>query len=336
MNETRRSGTISCALCREDITELANSDGRAEELGDEVIYWCSQCSWKQFTFQSYPINLLGYVEYTGLGGRWAYTALGHHHSTGRVAAIKKIRFWQNKEENRLRFLADLKRLARIDHPRCTRIIEAGSGLSSIDVASVYVQGPNLQQWVEGRHGRYIAPHEAAGAVLGLLDGLERMHKLGFAHANLHPGNILLHDGELSRPKLCMADFSPAYMLDSYDPESDLPAGSELAMLFLVRELVVGSSRQELAWDLYSLGQALYYLLTGKTSFDYSTEAGNGGSDRLIEMILHPEPISIQERLPPISPRLAGVVDRAVGKNPDKRFQCVEEFKAALKQVEKEL
>jgi serine/threonine protein kinase len=323
---------IRCAICGADISNMANSDGRAAELGNHVIYWCSQCSWKQFAFQSYPIDDLGYIEYKHLGGRWAFTALGHHATTGRVASIKHIRYWRNQEEGIAKYLADINKLAGIAHPHCTRIIETSFTSRSVEVASAYVPGSNLLELVEGRQGRRITPREAAAAVQGLLDGLEQMHQLGFTHANLHPGNILFQNSDLSRPKLCLADFSPAYSMDSYDPEQDLPTGGEFYMLFLVRELVVGSSRREPTWDLYSLGQALYYLLTGITSFGDVVGSENVVSASLIEMIVHPEPIPIQERLPSISSSLADVVDRAVGQPTQDRYQTVDEFRRELNEA----
>ncbi len=105
--------------------------------------------------------------------------------------------------------------------------------------------------------------------------------------------------------------------------------------------------------IFAVGNMLYYLLTGRYSLDFPTPADireirrqkpeewRTPEDALrmimkIERIQHPfkiilneEPIPIRQRDASIPERLAAVVDRAVKKDPDQRFQTAAAFRDAL-------
>lgn len=326
--------TVRCARCGADISDLANSDGRTGELEEEVIYWCPECSWKQFPFQSYRINEMGFVEYQGLGGGLASTVLGWQASTGRVAAIRRVYFWRDQEQSTKHLLDDWERLATIVHPNCTRIIQTTSGAGAVLVASAYIQEAAFSELVKTRPGGILSPHAAVTVGLKLLDGLEQIHALGFTHANLHPGNILFQARDFARPKICLADFSPNYVysFSSYDPERDHPVVNQTSLPFLVPDLILGTSRREPAWDLYSIGQLLYLLLAGKISQQLPDDLDSTDLDRLAEVLVKPEPVAIRDREPTIPGQLAIVIDRSVGKHPGERFATIAEFRQALQQV----
>jgi eukaryotic-like serine/threonine-protein kinase len=183
-------------------------------------------------------------------------------------------------------------------------------------------------------GGKLACHTAVTVGLKLLDGLEQMHALGYTHANLHPGNILFTNSDFSKPKICLADFSPNYVysFDCYDPERDSPLVNSASLPFLVPELIIGTSHREPVWDLYSLGQVLYLLLTGTLSLEIPKNLKSRDWSRLAEALLENEPLSIQEREPKIPTRLAHLIDRAVNKRPQERFNSLAEFRHALQQV----
>jgi serine/threonine protein kinase len=321
---------LVCAFCGRDVSASANRDGRAAEWGNEVVYWCSKCAWRLYPLQGYPINQLGYVEFEHLDGRWGACALGVHQTTERVAIIRHVHGWRNGAKYIPLYLADLAKLAGIQHPNCTRLIETCSDASSVLVASAYVPGSNLSEIVATQGS--ISPLQAVVTILGLLDGLEQVHRLGLPYANLHPGNVLFHNQDLNSPKLCLADFNPDYLADTLDPEGDQPFEITFPMLFLAPDQLVGAvSQQTPACDLYSLGQVFYYLMTGETSI-FSSEIDTLDRIRRFTMLVQSEPIPLVERAPHIHPGLAAVVDRAVRKRQADRFQSVEEFRSALQQA----
>jgi serine/threonine protein kinase len=330
--------TIHCARCGADMSDLANSDGRAGELGADVIYWCPDCSWRQFPLQTYRMNEMGTIEYQGLGGGLASTALGWQASTGRVAAIRRVYFWRDREQSANNLLADLDRLATIVHPNCTRIIQTSSDFDAVLVASVYVQDGTFGELVENCPGGTIPPLAVVTVGLKLLDGLEQVHSLGYVHANLHPGNILFQNRDFARPKICLADFNPRYV-DSFasnDPERDNPIVNATSLPYLVPELIFGTSQREPAWDLYSLGQLLYVLLTGKISLDLPLAHNSRDWNELLPLLLKPEPVPIRDRAPGIPTRLAAVIDRAVHRLPEERYKTIAEFSHALHHAQEEL
>jgi serine/threonine protein kinase len=118
------------------------------------------------------------------------------------------------------------------------------------------------------------------------------------------------------------------------------------------EQVRESSRASESADTYAVGVTLYYLLTGRYSFDFPTpdelrfRLGRGrpfrDADEAVraivrldrarhpfQVILSQHPVPVLRRTPDLAPRLAAVIDRAVARNPRHRFQTAEEFRIAL-------
>ncbi|WP_288131318.1 AAA family ATPase [Accumulibacter sp.] len=125
------------------------------------------------------------------------------------------------------------------------------------------------------------------------------------------------------------------------------------LMYMPPEQVRNTATVKEPADLYAVGNMLYYLLTGRYSLDFPTPADireirrqkpeewRTPEDALrmimkIERIQHPfkiilneEPIPIRQRDASIPERLAAVVDRAVKKDPDQRFQTAAAFRDAL-------
>jgi hypothetical protein len=125
------------------------------------------------------------------------------------------------------------------------------------------------------------------------------------------------------------------------------------LMYMPPEQVRNTATVKEPADLYAVGNMLYYLLTGRYSLDFPTPADireirrqkpeewRTPEDALrmimkIERIQHPfkiilneEPIPIRQRDASIPERLAAVVDRAVKKDPNQRFQTAAAFRDAL-------
>src|SRR2546430_14048767 len=76
-------------------------------------------------------------------------------------------------------------------------------------------------------------------------------------------------------------------------------------------------------DIYSLGVVLYQMLAGVPPFD-----GESAQSILMKQATA-TPVPIQQRRSDVPPTLAGVVDRALAKDPAERFQTAEELSRAL-------
>jgi serine/threonine protein kinase len=127
-------------------------------------------------------------------------------------------------------------------------------------------------------------------------------------------------------------------------------------MFMPPEQVRDASAVREPADLYAVGQTLYYILTGRYSFDFPTPEDieqflkenrarwQNSQEALAAMmqlqrIRHPfqiilteEPIAIRKRDASLPLKLAGVVDKVVRKDASQRYQTAADFRHALQEA----
>jgi eukaryotic-like serine/threonine-protein kinase len=325
--------TARCEHCERDVSDLADSDGRRDELGAAVVYWCPECAAQQRRVgwpEDPAYRFVGYLG-SGLHTTW----LLWQPATGRVLAGRQIRFWTRREENTQRYIQEAQPLLGLAHPHLTQLLDVHASPAGLLVTSPYVPGENQWNHVT-RLGRMTLAHLAVEAARGLLNGLAQLHALGITHANIHPWNVLLPEGTPQRARLCLASRVFSGLLDTFDPELDPPPPSVrnlVAPAFGGLKRLAGLYEQSPAADLYTIGQVLYLFLTGELVLDLpwrSSAAPDIG--QWFRILQHGEPVPVRTRRPELPVRLAEVVDRAVGKDPSQRFQTVKDLVAALEAV----
>ena len=185
------------------------------------------------------------------------------------------------------------------------------------------------EWVDGRLLRAILNEErklpierAIHFALQILDALDSMHKHGVVHRDLKPENIMV-DGE---DRIKLIDFGIALREDArrltfvdMSPTLGTPD-------YISPEQVKGQ-RGDQRSDVYSLGVMLYEMLTGEPPF-----TGPNPLAVMNERVLHdPEPA--RRRRPEISPELNEILNRALERDPRRRYQTASEMAWELEHQE---
>jgi len=327
-------GTARCEHCDRDLWDLANADGRGDELGPAVVYWCPDCAARQGR-RDWPADP-AYQSVGHLGRGLHDTWLMWQPATGRVLAGRQIGFWKRHEENTRRYIEEVQPLLRLAHPHLSRLLDVHASPAGLLVTSAYVPGENLWSYVT-RPGRVPSARLAVEVARGLLDGLGQIHALGITHANIHPWNILLPEGALRRARICLASRGFSYELDTFDPEAyEEPLPTEehvIAATFGGAERLAGLYGGTPAADLYAMAQVLYLLLTGELVLNLPLRSiRKADFVQLMNLLHHGQPVPVRTRRPDLPAELAQVVDRAVSRDAAERFQRVEEFVAALEAV----
>lgn len=203
------------------------------------------------------------------------------------------------------FVEALQPLCQLSLTGLADLLEVGEADEQVYYVSEYFPGGNLKQVL----GKQLLPGQALRILRDLLVSLEQLHDEGVVHGNVKPGNILL--GSDGRPILTDAGITPLLDLDytlGIDP------------YYVSPEQVRGASPAA-ASDVYSLGIALYQMLTGKLPF----QADN---DFRIAMLRLDEPIPILKDdyafLQPLLESLL-VVDPALRPKADELLQQLEEL-----------
>jgi serine/threonine protein kinase len=185
------------------------------------------------------------------------------------------------------------------------------------------------EWVDGRLLRAILNEErrlpierATNFALQILDALDTMHKHGVVHRDLKPENIMV-DAE---DRIKLIDFGIALREDArrltfvdMSPTLGTPD-------YISPEQVKGQ-RGDQRSDIYSLGVMLYEMLTGEPPF-----TGPNPLAVMNERVLHdPEPA--RKRRPEISPELNEILNRALERDPRRRYQTASEMAWELEHQE---
>jgi hypothetical protein len=236
---------------------------------------------------------------------------------GRRIAIKILheRYGEDPEYIE-RFRREARAVARLSHPNIVTVIDRGEDGGRQYIVFEHVEGENLKELV-GRTGR-LPLRRALELALPVADGLAFAHQQGLVHRDVKPQNVLLsQEGEVK-----VTDFGIARSLDVEHGVTQ--TGTVLGTgEYLAPEQASGEPVSP-ATDVYSLGVVLWELLTGDTPF-----TGENLVAVALRHINEPLP-SLRDERPDVPPRLAAAVERALAKDPARRFPSMSAFAAELR------
>jgi serine/threonine protein kinase len=174
----------------------------------------------------------------------------------RPVAVKVLRDTANREDDRARFLAEARTLARLSHPNLVTLLDAGATNRPFLVMEL-VQGQTLAQAIAR------GPLDpAAVAVLGtqVAEALAYVHSHGIIHRDVKPGNVLVNAAGDAK----LTDFGIARLLG--DDAGHTRTGQTIGTAaYLAPEQVTGQPVSR-ATDVYSLGLVLLEALTGTREY----------------------------------------------------------------------
>ncbi len=242
---------------------------------------------------------------------------------GRRVAIKVLHDRYAAEgEYVQRFRREAEAVARLSHPNIVTVIDRGEDEGHQYIVFEHVEGENLKDLVR-RAGR-VPVRSALEVAVAVAEGLAFAHEHGLVHRDVKPQNVLLsREGEVK-----VTDFGIARSLGA--DRGLTQTGTVLGTgEYLAPEQARGEPVSP-ATDVYALGVVLWELLAGEVPF-----AGESFVAVALRHVREPVP-SLRERRPDVSPRLAAAVERALAKEPARRFPSMAAFAAELRACQTEL
>ncbi|KAK4414113.1 putative serine/threonine-protein kinase [Sesamum alatum] len=185
--------------------------------------------------------------------------------TGKVVALKKVRF-DNLEPETVRFMArEILVLRRLDHPNVIKL--EGLVISRMST-SLYLVFEYMEHDLAGlaavQSVKFTEP-QVKCYMKQLLSGLEHCHNNGVLHRDIKCSNLLIDSEGILR----IADFGLASF---FDPEHKRPMTSRVITLwYRPPELLLGATYYSVGVDLWSAGCILAELLAGKPILRGRTE-----------------------------------------------------------------
>jgi serine/threonine protein kinase len=256
------------------------------------------------------------VERIGEGGM-AVVYKGYQAPLGRYVAIKVLRGELTRDASFVtRFRREALAVAKLDHPNILHVYDAGVIDGVYYIAMGYTAGGSLRDQVDR------GPLEvdlAVSIAAQLADALDHAHEQGLVHRDVKPSNILLSPN--MRPLL--ADFGIARLLHEASrlTRTGVSIGTPeyMAPEHALMQPIDGRT------DLYALGAVLYEMLCGEVPFTAATA--------VVTLYRHvndvPQPL--RQRNGDVPNWLEGVVDRALAKRPQDRYQRARDLAEDLRQ-----
>ncbi len=235
----------------------------------------------------------------------------------RPVALKVLRPDVTEALGATRFLREIQIAARLTHPNILSVHDSGKAAGLLYYVMPYVAGDTLRERLR-RDGR-LPLEDALRFGREIADALSYAHGEGVVHRDIKPENILFGAGHAM-----VADFGIAKAMSAAATDD---SGAHRLVLgtpaYMSPEQAAGMATIDGRSDVYSLGCVLYEMLAGSPPF-----AGTSAHVLATQHLRQPVP-SLRAVRPDLPAWVQIVVERAMAKSPDDRFQSAAAFTAAL-------
>ena len=262
---------------------------------------------------------IGKYEIQGVLGRGGMGAVyrGFDPVISRAVAIKTIAKSTLGDEELQHLLArfrhEAQAVGRLADPRIVQIYDYGEDEELAYIVMELVNGKTLQEHLQ-QHANYDL-REVGEIIRQLLEGLGHAHAAGVVHRDVKPSNIMLNaDGQIK-----ISDFGIAHTESSELTQHGDVLGTPH---YMAPEQFLGLAIGVPA-DLYAVGVIAYDLLTGTKPFVGSTAT-------VMQQVLNQRPANPTSLNPALSTLVDEVLQKALAKKPEDRYQSAREFTEAFR------
>jgi eukaryotic-like serine/threonine-protein kinase len=252
-------------------------------------------------------------------GAMGIVYLGRDTAINRMVAIKAIPLaseFSDAElvEARSRFFREAETAGRLNHPNIVTIYDVGEERGLAYIAMEYLKGRHLSDYAKS--DSLMEPRKVLEIIGRTADALGFAHKQQVVHRDIKPANLMYDPGT---DILKITDFGIARLTGAGSTRTGIVLGTPSFMSpeQLEGRTVTGHS------DLFSLGVSLFQLLTGQLPFTADSMTG------LMQQIAEAPHPPLRAFRPDLPACVESVIDRALAKNPDARYDSGAQMAAAL-------
>lgn len=253
---------------------------------------------------------------------------------GRRVALKRLASHLDQDQQHVaRFLQEAQMLLALNHPNIVTIYDIGEAGGSYYIASELIEGQSLRERL-GSEGLDVVA--VLDIVIQVATALAAAHEKGIVHRDIKPDNVMIRpDGYVK-----VLDFGVAKLTTDSGGAINTNAPTR-PRVETAEGLVIGTASYmspeqarglpvDGRTDIWSCGVLLYEMLSGKAPFDGGTAA------EVVVGILDREPAPLARYVTDPPAELQRIVNKALVKNREERYQTIRDFLLDLKTLRQEL
>jgi len=238
------------------------------------------------------------------------------------------------DDRRRRFVQEAHAASALNHPHIITIHEIESANGADFIVMEYVRGKSLDQLVP-RQGMRLG--EVLRIAIAVADALAAAHARGIIHRDLKPANVMVGaDGAVKVLDFGLAKLASAETDTDSDDNLTRTADAGLSgpgiiagtAAYMSPEQATGGNVDARS-DIFSFGAVLYEMLTGQRAFAGTTTA------HTLETVIRAQPKRPTEVVPGIPSDLEKVILRCLQKQPQRRFQHIDDVKVVLQEIKED-
>jgi len=309
---------VECLNCgRRDQAEASAPD-------DRMTFLCEDCR-QELRQQPQPIPGYEMVKVLGRGGMGCVT-LARHETNGRALAIKTLLPEIAVDEKAMkRFLREIDVAAMLKHPNIVEFLDHGTHNGVVYLVTEFVEGPDAAKLAAARGGR-LPWAETVTIMSQVLDALAHAHAQGYIHRDIKDQNILVA-GAWPHVNAKLTDFGLAKSFAQSGMSGMTMAGETAGTVaYMPPEQIRNFRDVKPTSDIYSLGMTGYSLMTGDLALNLGPKPSIAET---IRAIFDQPTVPLRERLPDVPAQVAEIIDRALLKDPARRWQSAAAMRTAL-------
>jgi eukaryotic-like serine/threonine-protein kinase len=261
--------------------------------------------------------------------------LAHDTQLRRLVALKLLSSEFASDANRLqRFAREAYTASALNHPNIITVYEIGRVDSIPFLSMEYVDGESLRQRMKRAP---VSQLEALEICIQIGEALAVAHASNIVHRDVKPENIMLRRDRY----LKVLDFGLAKFTQALPTRMATPDASTVTNLDTGKGIVIGTTSYmspeqlrglqiDARTDIWSLGVILYEMLTRELPFRGHNTA------EVIVSILEREPSPLSEHVAETQPVLGAILEKALQKDRELRYETVQELLADLKSLRRSI
>jgi serine/threonine protein kinase len=225
----------------------------------------------------------------------------------RLVALKVIApELAERPEQRTRFISESRAAAALDHPSIVPLLYAGEEAGTPFIAMRFVEGPDLRTLV--RRDGPLEPARAVAIVEQVAAALDVAHAHALIHRDVKPGNVLVGPND----RAYLTDFGLTKRLG--ESLGGTNSSDWVGTVDYVAPEMIRGLRVDHRADVYALGAALHFTLTGQPPFRRERD------EAVLWAHVHDAPPQPSRGRPGLPAGFDDVVARAMAKDPERRYQ----------------